>query len=422
MYNLAKKLLYLSIFFIPLEYLYEYLTGSLTIWKIYRVLILATNFLVLFNKKRPFSCSYKVFQNIPGISYITYLILPLIISSIMQIGGNVYFTESFNFFLLLLFPIILSLNLIYFSITSNFGEILVNSYYSLSCGLLTSSFLGFALQTNKTFDGIAFRSTGMMNNPNHFAFIGAIVFISTFLLPLRNSKNRLKNLLIFGIPSLLTILGSGSRSALIASIFSITFCILIKFLKNKKLSIINLLLIILGISLFALLFENIIPLIINTKVANRYSAERIFNFQESGRTSLFLLALNVFRSSPLFGVGFGNFLPKSSNFYNSDIISGLSDNLRKVSLGTHNEYLRTLAESGLLGFTGLIIFVIFSFYYLLKNSFSQKNNISQYSLFILSLVIFNCTYSFTQDQISFIPYFLINSYFIVFYHLSKNLI
>tara|TARA_B100001093_G_C26686663_1_gene952959 strand:- start:405 stop:956 length:552 start_codon:yes stop_codon:yes gene_type:complete len=178
----------------------------------------------------------------------------------------------------------------------------------------------------------------------------------------------------------------------------------------------------LGISIFALLFENIVPLIINTKVANRYSAERIFNFQESGRTSLILLALNVFRSNPIFGVGFGNFLPKSNNFYDSDVISGLSDNLRQVSLGTHNEYFRTLTESGLLGFTGLIIFIIFSFYYLLKNSFSQKINISQYSQFILTLVIFNFTYSFSQDQISFIPYFLINSYFLVFYYLSKNLI
>ena len=111
MYDLAKKLLYLSIFFIPLEYLYEYFTGLLTIWKLYRVLILATIFLVIFNKKRPFSSSYKVFLNTPGISYITYIVLPLIISSIMQLGGNVYFGEGFSLFLLLLFPIIFTLNL-----------------------------------------------------------------------------------------------------------------------------------------------------------------------------------------------------------------------------------------------------------------------------------------------------------------------
>ena len=192
MYDLAKILFYLSIFFIPLEYIYEYLSGSLTIWKLFRVFILATNFFILFNRKQPFSCSYKVFLNIPGISYIFYIVLPLIISSIMQLGGNVFFGRVFNLSLLLIFPVIFTLNLIYFSITSNFGEILVKSYYSLSCGLLTSYFLGVVLQTN-ILDGIAFRSTGMMNNPNHFAFIGAIVFISTIFLPLRDNKNRFKN-------------------------------------------------------------------------------------------------------------------------------------------------------------------------------------------------------------------------------------
>ena len=108
---------------------------------------------------------------------------------------------------------------------------------------------------------------------------------------------------------------------------------------------------------------------------------------------------------------------KSSQYINSDIIALLKSNLREYDLTSHNEYLRTLAEGGILTAISLIIFILTSLNYLLRNISNKDESISLNTQYILSLLIYNLVFALTQDQINFVSYYLINGLVIVYIYL-----
>lgn len=66
----------------------------------------------------------------------------------------------------------------------------------------------------------------------------------------------------------------------------------------------------------------------------------------SGRTSLYQLALKLFRTSPVFGIGWGNYRAYSTGVFTAG---------STTTYETHNVYLQLLCENGIVGLTGFIL-------------------------------------------------------------------
>lgn len=110
---------------------------------------------------------------------------------------------------------------------------------------------------------------------------------------------------------------------------------------------------------------------------------------DASREFLIQIALDTFKSRPVFGIGAGKFMS----------VTG-------VKTDVHNAYIQTLCESGIIGFT---FFVVMLLYYVLKTislMHRSDSNIGylQFSLFIQLVFIFN---SFTENgNINLPEYFL----------------
>lgn len=105
-----------------------------------------------------------------------------------------------------------------------------------------------------------------------------------------------------------------------------------------------------------------------------------FNFDSLSflrREDLALFSLNIFQKLPIFGVGLNNFINQISQ---TNLISGHSRFIQPV----HNIFLLSLSETGIVGFLGLIIFIGFPLFILLKN----MKDISRPLIFAWGSIIF----------------------------------
>ncbi len=418
MIKLSKSLFLWAVFLIPYEYIYEYLTGGseLLFFKPYRILILLSSISILASSKSKYLSLIKIFNNLNGFSYLFYIAFPILTSSILQISGNIDFSVFRNSILLMTICILYFLQLIYFSLNDNFISFLRSVYKYLFFGFISSSIIGFIISNYSSI--YEYRFAGLMNNANHLAFIAGFFLISCFTYPFKLKNNREKNILFVGLPSLIVIINAGSRSALVTALFSIFIYQIISILKTKNVPIKIILFTITLISFVILLDgQTFLGNISNSKVADRFSIERILDIGESGRLATFATAFNAYSANPVIGIGLGNMVVKSSQYINSDIIALLKSNLREYDLTAHNEYLRTLAEGGILTAISLIIFILTSLNFLLRDIFNKDESISLNTQYILSLLIYNLVFALTQDQINFVSYYLINGLVIVYIYL-----
>lgn len=96
------------------------------------------------------------------------------------------------------------------------------------------------------------------------------------------------------------------------------------------------------------------------------------------REELAEIALRIFQTSPIFGVGLNNFI----NFVSSaNIVSGSSRFLQPV----HNIFLLSLAETGIVGFVGFVAFLGSGFLILAKKG---KEDLTKVLLFCLGAIVF----------------------------------
>lgn len=105
-----------------------------------------------------------------------------------------------------------------------------------------------------------------------------------------------------------------------------------------------------------------------------------FNFDSLSflrREELALFSLDVFQRQPMFGVGLNNFI---SQIAQTNLISGPSRFIQPV----HNIFLLDLSETGIIGFLGLLIFISYPLFLLLKNI----NEISKPLIFAWCAIIF----------------------------------
>ena len=132
--------------------------------------------------------------------------------------------------------------------------------------------------------------------------------------------------------------------------------------------------------------------------------EKTYSFQNLGdddstiqRLSFYQTSISLFKENPLFGNGLGSWKYKSSQNDNTENRKIL------VPYYTHNDFLQTLMETGLIG---LLIYIIF-FLILIRNILSYRNHKAFASMIIvLVIVISNSLINFpihrTQEYIPFI--------------------
>jgi hypothetical protein len=134
--------------------------------------------------------------------------------------------------------------------------------------------------------------------------------------------------------------------------------------------------------------------------------EKTYSFQNLGdddstnqRLSFYQTSLSLFNENPLFGHGLGSWKYKSLQNDNTENKKVL------VPYYTHNDFLQTLMETGLIG---LLIYLIF-FLLLIRNILSLKNRKAFAPIIIaLVIIIYNSLINFpihrTQEYIPFIIY------------------
>ena len=237
-----------------------------------------------------------------------------------------------------------------------FGE---RSFNGLTPGIANASING----------ALILRPYGTFSHPNVLA--GFLVIYMLLLLYFYKNK-KLLNVLIFsgfvlGFLALMLTLGR-------IAILSFLFCLILLFgnlifkkYKNRKTNVrigkkVLLSSVLLIIVIFILLNGIIVPRFLQTTLSDRSLVQR---------EQLMVQALNMFRSSPMFGVGINNFY-MNINFQKEK-------NQVFLIQPVHNIFLLALSETGLAGF----MFIIYVFY---RALILTKNNKSLGPIIFLSLL------------------------------------
>lgn len=246
----------------------------------------------------------------------------------------------------------------------------------------------------------------LLNQFNHNLVAGfagnygsnAIYLSVSFILFCCESINNKKKInYIMSILCFTAILITGKRAALVFSILSFLFIILLKNRKNISKKIIQ----------YSILFT---VLILGFVVAAQFipqlyvTLNRFFNETDisNGRFKLYKLAIELFNNNQIFGIGWGNF-----KYY-----SVLQSDYNQL-LDVHNNYLQLLCETGIFGFMFFITFVLGTFYKTIKLIIkfqTEKLNNNLVNLLYISFGIqsFILLYAFTGNPLysveSFYPY------------------
>jgi O-antigen ligase len=121
------------------------------------------------------------------------------------------------------------------------------------------------------------------------------------------------------------------------------------------------------------------------------------------RMSLWRGAWDMFRNSPLLGVGVGNFGPLYWHFWERDMLYVEA----QWAVSAHNMYLQILATSGVLGFTAFILLLLHFFKksYNLVKVHMNTDSLGLYLGLFLAFIFF-CCHGFVDNYYSYIPSFL----------------
>ncbi|WP_141400324.1 O-antigen ligase family protein [Ureibacillus acetophenoni] len=177
------------------------------------------------------------------------------------------------------------------------------------------------------------RLIGLLDDPNIYVFFNTL-FFCFYVTNLKGVKHY-SGFLLCLITSLLTFSRGGLVSLLLVSVLYLVLSS-----SAKRIKWIGLFLPVIGV-IYAVSYFT--PININRIIINRIND--FTNDQGSGRFELWEQALDYFMSKPLLGIGAFNF----SDYYAFH---------HHKTLYVHNTYLEILAESGILGFTLFLLFLI----------------------------------------------------------------
>ena len=237
-------------------------------------------------------------------------------------------------------------------------------------------------------------------HPNGYAFFLGLIIFAVYILILERVRNVRVYYVILGL-ALLSVLFTYSRSVWI----SITICSFLILIPNKKLRIpviISGLIIFIGFSpLIAKRFEDL------TQVQRAGTVSYGFNSLEFRIKMTKALFTKAFPEHPWVGFGLG-----SSKY--------VAAKYAKMDTFPHNEYMRVLIETGLLGFFGFLSFIVMNLIFLVKNiAYYGRNN---YYSGLLSIIVFFSGIIIGTNQLGVIPtggmWFCLYGIFLKLFHLS----
>jgi O-antigen ligase len=194
---------------------------------------------------------------------------------------------------------------------------------------------------------VNFRYWGLASHANSLGPIAVGLLLLMYLKPF---KKLWLNLIVIAF-AITTLALSQSKTTLLASMFVLFVMVLANFIHSKKpekglmswkvTEVIKLFLFIIG---FAVLISIFTYWDLNTINVSSSEAQKLSSL--SGRTAIWQVAFSEWRASPIFGYG-----------------PGLFDIEHRINLGmnfafhAHNQFIQTLAQSGIVGIIGLICFL-----------------------------------------------------------------
>lgn len=286
------------------------------------------------------------------------LILFIIISALFQ----VYFTQHLSFLanhvvylcqgVLVFYSVryICSLTGTNYALNSLIFWAMIVSFISVAFYILN------IYNSSPIFDLVIYQKTGMarltgfQTNPNYFALTICVIPLLCLTLP----KVRYKKRCVFIV--LIAILFSGSRGGILAALVPL---ILYLYMNSKHKIFYGAILIIILFSVVSLINTDLVPML------SRFDASNS-NFS-SGRTEHWIKAIDLFGENYFYGVGNNSF--------------SLYETENGNPIQVHNNYLRLLAEGGLIYFLSWVVFILFLG---LRNKFKRE-----YYFIILPLLVFS---------------------------------
>lgn len=220
---------------------------------------------------------------------------------------------------------------------------------------------------------------------------GCIVFQS-------GMKDVKKKYLYFFFASVFALLLTTKRGPLIFSITAIFIAYILVDKKRFSSRFIKVITILVIAIIILYLVADFIPVL--SEFITRFSEDG-----DSGRTVMYLLAIKMFSSNPLFGTGTGS--------YRLQYYVSLAKDVDHMYVNAHNVYLQLLAENGIIG---LVLFLYASVTTLCKSimlleKFHVEKNDSERIMFIsVAFQLFFLLYCLTgnplYDSMMFMPYFI----------------
>ncbi len=259
-----------------------------------------------------------------------------------------------------------------------------------------------------TISGEFFRVIGPAGGPDVFSFGTVFAFgLTLFFLGPESSKKTKVILIPVLALHLFSMIGSGSRGALLAILGTVsTFWLFVR-LRHKWF---------LGISFFVgaglLLF--IYTLCVSDLALERLSGERGIS-SITYRIGWSKMAWGMIKDNPFLGVGFANF-PMEYNRY-----LYLAPEAPSMAAWTHNSFLQVWAESGLfalLSYLSLYALAIINLYKVIKTS--RDSTVQQAAICSVSLLVGMILFAVTSNVIVFELYWMNFAFAVIVSNLSKT--
>jgi len=348
------------------------------------VFFLVTSFLVILFKKK------SIQFNISNFDIFVVLIYFTIIMSILFSGNRINNTEIVKLTYLSIFFFLskgiikrsIDYNLIYTVYLILFVILIVCVFESIICFLQYFNIIEY--HGPIVYESVIFGTLGHPNQIGSFFSISIVLLAGLYLISKHNILKAI-SLCVIVISLIIVVLtkSRGSWLGLISGLIFLFYDNIIGYWKNIKSYVAKILII---VALFALISFLVIYL---------------FNFNKAssiGRIFIWKVTWEMVKSHPLEGIGYGNyqmefpayqkiFLSQHPEFYN------FAGNV----FDSHNQFLQTLAENGIIGLVIFCSFWCFIFYSFFVYKEKQK---MIYQIFISSLVVifvhsfFDCNLNF----------------------------
>jgi O-antigen ligase len=250
-----------------------------------------------------------------------------------------------------------------------------------------------------THDQERFNSFGAGADLVHIANVFFLAAICAFWLSNQISQFWRKYAVLFSIvPITIALLLTGTRGPLLALLFSLALAVL---LESRKLRPHHMFVLIIALFLSVYLVDRIASISLDRALSfvPQETAPNTANVGIEIRLGVLKNGFTVFSHHPILGVGLGNF-----RYYVTDL------DFRPRP--AHNMFLNFLVETGILGFTSLLLLISFVFYKLISvyNSISSKYILYSYQtinfvklalILVLSNTIVNLTHGNVISRLMF---------------------